>query len=114
MSQTVQVFAEETQLLVMEQELRADRELRGVRMERRQLAPATDELGPSTEALQWVSDNNELLAAVVSAVAAWVAQRRSRVRVRIGRREVEIDSAKMGNPEATAERLRELLRDEQA
>ncbi|MBV1848930.1 effector-associated constant component EACC1 [Catellatospora tritici] len=102
MTLRVQLSGDSDQLLTLESALRGDSELRGTRVQRIDVPPAPGELGPVTDALQWVSDNGELLSALAGALTAWLSQRRTTVTVKIGDREVVVDSTKVRDPEALA------------
>jgi hypothetical protein len=95
----------------LERELRTDPDLRGTRVSRVDAAPAAGEMGFATEALQWVTDNNELLAALVGAVAGWLARQRppTRISVKRGDREIELVSDQVRDPDATTRELVRLL-----
>jgi hypothetical protein len=113
MTHTIQIVGDERDLLDLQHDLRSDPQVRGLQVARRLLPPHADELGPTTEALQWMSDNKEILAAAFGAVTSWVRSRRSKVKVRIDGREVEIDSTKLDDPVAAAENLVKYLQADQ-
>nr|MDT0658507.1 hypothetical protein [Micromonospora sp. DSM 115978] len=97
----------------LERELRTDPDLRGTRLSRVDSPPGTGEMGFTTEALQWVTDNNELLAALVGAVAGWLARQPqpTRISVKRGNRSVELVSDKVRDPDATTKDLLRALED---
>jgi hypothetical protein len=107
----VEIAAVPEALLRLETELRADPLLRGTRMTRVDQPMGAGEMGFLPEALQWITDNNELLAALIGAVAGWLARQRSptRIRVRLGDREVSFESDKIKDPDAAACEMLERL-----
>ncbi|MFE9633569.1 hypothetical protein [Streptomyces sp. NPDC006463] len=66
-----------------------------------------DEMGPLADAVQVLLEPDGVLVAVVTAVGVWLESRgrRTRIRVRQGDTEVEIDSADVDDPEAVAESI---------
>ncbi|MEV4411034.1 hypothetical protein [Catellatospora sp. NPDC049609] len=105
MTLRVEINGDGDQLLSLESALRGDADLRGTRITRVDLPPGRGELGPVTDALHWAAENPELMAALAAALTAWLAQRRTKVRVRVGEREVEVDSTRVNDPEELALRV---------
>jgi hypothetical protein len=97
-------------LLALETALRGDADGKGASLVRVVRDPAPGEMGGVVEALTWAADNKELLAALCAALTAWVASRRTRVRVRVGKREVQVSSTAIPDPEALALTLIEAMR----
>ncbi|WFE59212.1 hypothetical protein [Micromonospora sp. WMMD712] len=104
MRPTVEIIGSLDLLLDLERELRADVDLRGTRFVRVYAPPQPEQMGPAVEALQWITENNELLAALTGAVAGWLARQRtpSRIKVKSGDVEIELESDKIKDPEAVA------------
>lgn len=109
MTLRVQLNGDGDQLLSLESALRGDPDLRGTRINRIDLPPRPGEMGPVTDALQWVSENAELTTALAAALTAWLTQRRTKVRVKVGEHEVELDSTRIEDPEQLALRVLQAL-----
>ncbi|MFC3742131.1 effector-associated constant component EACC1 [Paractinoplanes deccanensis] len=73
--------------------------------------PGPDDMGAWSDGLKIVFENPGLLTAVATAVGAWVGSRArvTRVKVRDGDREIEIDSRRIKDPEQVARRIQEGL-----
>ncbi|BAL91085.1 hypothetical protein AMIS_58650 [Actinoplanes missouriensis 431] len=114
MTLRVEIFADPDTLRAVERELRSDADLRGTRLSRIDAPIKPGEMGFVPDALQWVTDNNTLLAALAGAVAGWLGRQRqpTRVRVRLGEREIELESDRVKDADATAEELLRKLRDD--
>jgi hypothetical protein len=87
-------------LLGLEAALRTDPGVKGASLGRVTRDPSTGEMGPVVEALSWTAGNKELLAGLAAAVTAWVAGRRTKVRIRVGKREIEISSTAVPDAES--------------
>ncbi len=87
---------------------RRDPELRGVRIVPLTSPTRPGEMGFVGDALEFLSDNNALITAAVSTLGTWLATRavRTRIRVRIGDREVDIDTT---NPKKAQEILTRIV-----
>jgi hypothetical protein len=81
---------------------RTDPELRGVRIKQTAPSPRPGEMGSVADALEFVSNNDALLTAVATTLGTWLATRRpkTKIRVRLGDKEIEIDSP---SPEKASE-----------
>jgi len=80
--------------------LRTDDDLRTVDVEARAGSAGDGAMGPITDALMLAFGSGGIGVAVVEAVAAWLASRRSNVKVKVtsGGRTVEIDAESTKNP----------------
>jgi hypothetical protein len=107
------INGEAADLLALEAALRVDPRVKGASLDRVVRDPTADEMGPVVEALAWAVDNKELLGGVAAAVAAWVASRRTRVRIRVGKREIEVSSTAVPDPEALALILLKAMREQE-
>ncbi len=107
MALSVAISGDHESLLGLERRIREDPNLRGSRLRRVEAPPATGEMGFVAEALQWTTDNNELLAGLAGVVAGWLArpQNRSRITVQVGDQKIEVESDKVTDPEAAAREL---------
>jgi len=87
---------------------RSDPELRGVRIVPLAAPVRPGEMGFAGDALAFVSDNDALLTAVATTIGTWLGTRavRTRIRVKLGDKEVEIDS---GNPKKAQEIVAAIL-----
>jgi hypothetical protein len=91
--------------------LRSDDDLTGVRVQSVAKPPASGEMsgGESASLIATVLDP-DLLAPLLGALGGWAAARastrRTRVRVKVGEHEVEIDGAGLRDPEGVARRIR--------
>jgi Effector Associated Constant Component 1 len=91
--------------------LQADEDVRDVTFEMHTRSVRTGDMGPVPELIQAALQPGGLLAALAGVLGTWVTVKRRAVKLRIrsGDKEVEIDAAKMADPEAVAVRiLREL------
>jgi hypothetical protein len=113
MALTVEIIGDADSLRGLERDLRGDIDLRGTRLIRTAAPPEPGEMGFAPEALQFITDNNELLAAMAGAVAGWLGRQRqpSRIRVKLGANEIEIESDRVKDPEAVAADLIRRLQD---
>ena len=104
MALTVELIGEAHSLRELEHRLRADADLRGARLVRVDAPPEPGEMGSATEALQWITDNSELLAALAGAVAGWLGRQRRmiHIKVKLGDNEVELESDRIDDPETAA------------
>jgi hypothetical protein len=80
--------------------LRREPDLRGIGISQVALAPTTGKMGAGGAVVQIVSDNSEFLTAIATTVGVWLGSRirRTQVRVRVGEREVEIESNRRDDP----------------
>ncbi|MEV0900662.1 hypothetical protein [Actinoplanes sp. NPDC049802] len=91
--------------------LRGDEDLAGVRVDAVTAAPAPGRMaGGAVEALIATVADPGLLGALFGALGGWAAARastrRTRIRVRVGEREVEVEGPALRDPEDVARRLR--------
>lgn len=97
--------------------LRDDEDLRSVRFTSVISPPAPGEMtGGVVGALEAAIVNKELLVALTSAIGGWLAarasSRRTRVRLRSGDREVEIDTVKVQDADLIAHKIWQELDEE--
>lgn len=97
--------------------LRDDEDLRSVRIVAVSAQPASGQMtGGVVATLEAAIVNKDLLVALTSAVGGWLASRaagrRTRIRVRRGEREVEIDTARVHDADEIAHRIWQELDDE--
>jgi hypothetical protein len=109
---SVLVDGEAADLLALEAALRVDPRVKGASLERVVRDPGVDDMGPVVEALTWTTDNKEVLGGLAAAVVAWVASRRTRIRVIVGKRQIEVSSAAVPDPEALALALLEAMQEQ--
>jgi membrane-associated two-gene conflict system component 1 (EACC1) len=98
------------QLSNLRQWLRDDEELRSVYIVEVSAPAAPHEMtGGAVAALEAAVVNKELLVALTSALGGWLASRastrRTRIRVRRGGREIEIDTAKVRDSDEIARQI---------
>ncbi|GGN43610.1 hypothetical protein FHR83_008095 [Actinoplanes campanulatus] len=91
--------------------LRGDEDLDGVRVDPVEAPPLPGQMsGGAVEALIATVADPGLLGALFGAVGGWAAARastrRTRIRVKVGDREVEVEGPALRDPEAVARRLR--------
>jgi hypothetical protein len=94
--------------------LRTDDDLRAVEVDLVTPEPRTDEMsGGIADALMATVADPGVLGALIGAVGGWVtaraSARRTRIRVRVGDREIEMEGAALQDPEGVARRLRSEL-----
>jgi hypothetical protein len=106
------IVGEAADLLALEAALRIDPRVKGAVLDRVVRDPATGEMGPVVEALAWAADSKELVGGVAVTLVAWVASRRTRLRIRVGKQEVEVSSTGVPDPEALAVTLLEVMREQ--
>ena len=84
--------------------LRDDGDLRGVRFDLRNSAMQPGDMGPTPELIQAVFQPQGILVAFAGILGTWIGTRRraTKIHVRVDEREVEIDGAKIDNPEQVA------------
>jgi hypothetical protein len=99
-------------LLALEAALRVDPQVKGAPLERVVRDPAPGEMGPVVEALSWSAENKELIGGLAAVLAAWLASRRTRIRIRAGKREVSVSSSSVTDPESLALSLLEAMREQ--
>lgn len=110
MAVSVRIVGEASDLLSLEEALREEPPLLGSRVRREVQAPKPGELGPVAEALEWTADNKDLVAALATALVAWVKARRTKIAVRVGKDEVTIDSTRIPQADKVAAELARELR----
>jgi hypothetical protein len=91
--------------------LRDDEDMRGVTIELRNATMQPGDMGPTPELIQAIFQPQGVLVALAGVIGTWIGTRRraTKLHVRSGDKEVEIDGAKINNPEqVAAQLLREL------
>ena len=91
--------------------LRRDPDLRGTRITPVTPPPRPGHMGGPTDTLQLVADNGELMTAVATTIGVWLGtrSRRTKIKVTDGERSVEIDAAKLSDPEQVTRRILDQL-----
>jgi hypothetical protein len=107
MQLTVAVPDDSEATLALSQWCRRDPELRGIRIAVLSPPARPGEMGLVGEALAFVSDNDALLTAVATTVGTWLGTRtvRTRIRVKLGDKEIEIESRSPGKAQEIAARI---------
>ena len=111
MTFAVQVRATPPELLDLEECMRNDPQVKGAAVKRRTRSTAPGDMGPAVDALSWVAENKELVGGLAAFLATWLAGRRTRIRVRVGAKEIDVTSSAIPDPEPLALFLLEALED---
>jgi hypothetical protein len=107
MKLSVTSAGESEDLRSLEDWLRRDPDLRGIRITPATPPPPPGQMGVLTDTLQLVSDNGELMTAVATTIGVWLGTRSKRTRIKVtdGDRSVEIDAGKLEDPEQVTRRI---------
>ncbi|GAA1876521.1 effector-associated constant component EACC1 [Asanoa iriomotensis] len=91
-----------------------DEMLRGTVVRPAPVSPADQEMGVVADTVEIVAAHGELLTAVATTVGVWLGTRvrRTRIRIKEGDREVEIDTGTLKDPHEIALRILSHLRDD--
>lgn len=87
--------------------LRDDEDLRNATIVVKEASGQPGDMGPGTDLIQVAFQQHGVLVALVGVLGTWVGTRRRnvKIRVRVGKKEVEIDGAQPKDAEEVAARL---------
>ncbi len=106
-------LAHQTDLLDLQRSLRADSSLRGMVLTAETSPPQNGQLGPVTDALNWVAENKELVPSLAAALKIWLGYRKTTIRLRIGTNKIRIDSS-VGDAGELADTILRALKDDES
>lgn len=101
-------------LLALEDWLHREPRLRGIRIIRIEPVPEAGHMGILADTVELVDAAGPVLSAVAATVGVWLGTqvRRTRIRVKDGVREVEIDTGTLRDPDIIARTILQQLMDE--